>query len=264
MGATKHSGISKTAVIGAAAVASALGVVAKLGMQPESQLFGPTLVSGDDPLELALTYDDGPNDRSTPPLLDVLYRFGVRATFFMVGSFVRQRPEIVREVQAGGHLIGNHTMTHPFLANKPERFIKDELLGCTRVLEDVLGQPVPYFRAPFGARRPAVLRIARELGLEPVQWNVQGNDWEPIGVGGILHKIDKGLERVSRKRRGANVLLHDGFDREMGTDRSDTVRATELLLWKAREQGRRVVTVDAWDRRVSAQTTAATETTRSH
>ena len=208
---------------------------------------------------VALTFDDGPNDRSTPPLLDVLYRFEVRATFFMVGSFVRQRPEIVREVQAGGHLIGNHTMTHPFLANKPERFIKDELLSCSRALEDVIGAQERYFRARFGARRPAVLRIARELGLEPVQWNVQGNDWEPIGVGGILHKVDRGLTRVSRKGRGANVLLHDGFDREMGYDRSDTVRASELILWKAREQGRRVVTVDAWDSRTSAQATAATE-----
>ena len=223
-----------------------MAAFARLGMQPESQLFGATLIAGSDPDEVALTYDDGPNDRSTPELLEVLDRFGARATFFMVGKFVQQRPDLVRQVQAAGHLIGNHTMTHPFLANKPMRVVEEELRGCNALLEDALGAPVRYFRPPYGARRPAVLRCARELGLTPVQWNVQGNDWEPIGVSGILEHIDHGLTRARRQRRGANILLHDGFDKEMGCDRSDTVRATELLLWKAHEEFRRVVTVDAW------------------
>ena len=233
-------------MIGGALAAGALATFARIGMRPESQLFGRSVVAGEDANELALTYDDGPNDRATMALVDVLDRFGAKATFFMVGKFVRQRPEIVRAVRAAGHLIGNHTMTHPFLANKPLPFIEQELRACNEALEDVLGEPVRFFRAPFGARRPAVLRCARELGLTSVQWNVQGNDWEPIGVGGILHHIERGLFRTRRQKRGANILLHDGYDQEMGADRSDTVRATELLLWKAREQGTRVVTVDAW------------------
>ncbi|MGI4831329.1 MAG: polysaccharide deacetylase family protein [Janthinobacterium lividum] len=240
------TGVSGKFVLGGALAAGALATVASFGLRPESQLFGRTLVAGTDPNEIALTYDDGPNDRSTPELLEVLNRFGVHATFFMIGKFVRQRPDVVRAVQAEGHLIGNHTLSHPFLANKSTRFIRDELQGCNAVLEDVLGAPVHYFRPPFGARRPAVLRCARDLGLTPVQWNVQGNDWEPIGTAAILRLLDRGLRNTQRKRRGANVLLHDGFDQQMGTDRSDTVRATEMLLWKAQEEGRRVVTVDAW------------------
>ena len=243
---TMPSIASSRLVLGSALAAGALAAFARLGMQPESQLFGRTLVAGNDPDEMALTYDDGPNERSTRDLLTVLDRFGARATFFMVGKFIRQRPDIVREVQAAGHLIGNHTMTHPFLANKPLRVVEAEIRGCNQLLEDTLGAPVRYFRAPFGARRPAVLRCARDLGLQAVQWNVQGNDWEPIGVRGILRRIDRGLNRVSRQGRGANLLLHDGFDRQMGCDRSDTVRTTELLLLRAREQGRRIVTVDAW------------------
>src|SRR5579875_350646 len=165
------------------------------GLQPESQLFGPTLISGGNPNEWALTYDDGPNPRSTPELLDVLARHNARATFFMVGKFIRDQPELVRRVHAAGHLVGNHTMTHPFLANKPMDFVAREVRDCTALLEDTLGAPVGYFRAPFGARRPGILRFVRDEGLTPVQWNTQGNDWEPIGVEGILAKIAPGLER---------------------------------------------------------------------
>ena len=240
------SGVTGKVILGGAVAAGALATLARFGSRPDSQLFGQTLVAGNDPNEIALTYDDGPNDRATPELLEVLHRFGVRATFFMIGKFVQQRPDLAREVQAAGHLIGNHTLTHPFLANKPFSLIENELRGCNELLENALGVPVRYFRAPYGARRPAVLRCARELGLTPVQWNVQGNDWEPIGVRGVLRIAEKGLRTARRKGRGANVLLHDGFDEEMGADRSVTVQATELLLRNAQEQGRRLVTVDAW------------------
>lgn len=237
---------TKRVLLGGAAVAGALAAVASFGMRPDSQLFGRTLVAGNDPDELALTYDDGPNERSTPDLLDVLDRHNVRATFFLIGRYVRQCPRLVREIHAAGHLVGNHTMSHPFLANKSSRYIRAELGQCNALLEDTLGAPVRYFRAPFGARRPAVLRCARELGLEPVQWNVQGNDWEPIGTAAILRRVERGLRGARGRGRGSNVLLHDGFDQGMGCDRSDSVRATDLLLGKALGAGMRAVTVDVW------------------
>ena len=163
-------------------------------------------------------------------LLEVLARHSVRASFFMIGRFVQQRPEIVRAVHAAGHLVGNHTMTHPWLAWQPERVIRDELRGCNQALEDVLGTPVRYMRPPHGARRPAVLRIARELGLTLVQWNVMGNDWAPVGVDGVLRNVQRGLQTVRARGRGANILLHDGYDERMGADRSATVHATDPPL----------------------------------
>lgn len=240
------NGISGRVLLGGAVAAGTLATLARFGQRPDSQLFGRTLVAGNDPEELALTYDDGPNDRSTPDLLEVLERYNVKATFFVIGKFVRQRPQLVRELHGAGHVVGNHTMSHPFLANKPLRFIQDELSGCNALLEDTLGAPVRYFRAPFGARRPAVLRCARELGLEPVQWNVQGNDWEPIGAAGILSRLEHGLRSARHSGRGSNILLHDGFDQSMSYDRSDSVHATELLLGKVLGAGMRAVTVDAW------------------
>jgi peptidoglycan/xylan/chitin deacetylase (PgdA/CDA1 family) len=233
-------------VLGAAVAATAAYVVANAALRPESQLFGRTLVAGNNPNEVALTYDDGPNDAATGELLEVLARHNARATFFMIGRFVRQRPGIVRDVQAAGHLIGNHTETHPWLAWQSARVIREELRACNEALEDALGAPVHYFRPPHGARRPAVMRLARELGLTTVQWNVMGFDWEPIGVDGIVSRVEKGLASVHSRGVGANILLHDGFDRALGADRSSTVKATARLLESFAREGRRVVTVDAW------------------
>lgn len=240
------NGISGRVLLGGALAAGAVATVASFGMRPDSQMFGRTLVAGKDPDELALTYDDGPNDRSTPELLEVLDRYNAKATFFVIGKFVRLQPGLVRELHDAGHVVANHTMSHPFLANKSGRLIREELAGCNALLEDLLGAPVRYFRAPFGARRPAVLRCARELGLEPVQWNVQGNDWEPLGAAAIARRLERGVQTARASGRGSNVLLHDGFDKFMSCDRTDSVRATELLLKKALGWGMRAVTVDAW------------------
>ena len=234
-----------TAALGLGALAAGYKLITS-GLQPESQLFGPTLISGNNPDQWALTYDDGPNPRSTPELLDVLARHGARATFFMIGKFIREQPELVRRVHAAGHLLGNHTMTHPFLATKPIAVAICEIRDCSALLEDTLGAPVRYFRAPYGARRPGILRFVREQGLTPVQWNVQGHDWEPIGVPGILAHLDRDLARARQRGRGANILLHDGFDERGGYDRTDTVRATEVLLQRAKRQGIACVGVDAW------------------
>lgn len=231
---------------GAGAVVAAAGTWTYAALHPQSTLFGRTMIAGKDPNEVALTYDDGPNDAATMQLLEILARYNARATFFMIGQFVRQRPEIVRSVRDAGHLVGNHTMTHPWLMLKRASVVHEELRACNEALEDVLGEPVRYFRPPHGARRPAVMRIARELGLTLVQWNVKGNDWEPIGAEGILRNLERDMQQAARQGRSANILLHDGYDRAMGADRAATVNVTEMLLDQLKSQGKRLVTVDAW------------------
>jgi peptidoglycan/xylan/chitin deacetylase (PgdA/CDA1 family) len=216
-------------------------------LSAQSQLFGKVLIAGGDPNEIALTYDDGPNDIVTERLLDVLAHHNVRATFFLIGGYVRQRPQIARAIAASGHLIGNHTMTHPWLAWQSASRIHEEITGCNALLEDTLGIPIRYFRAPHGARRPAVLRIARSLGLTPVQWNILPKDWQPVDGEVIAARTVRGITRNRRQNRASNIVLHDGGQKALGQPRLPTVEATKLLLHKYIHQtGAKFVTVDSW------------------
>jgi peptidoglycan/xylan/chitin deacetylase (PgdA/CDA1 family) len=229
---------------GMAAVAAG-GTVSWAALSPESQMFGQTLIAPKRPEEFCLTFDDGPNPEVTPRLLEVLERAGVRATFFVIGRFVRECPELVREIRAAGHVVGNHTETHPWLAWQTERRIREELSGASAAIEDVLGENVRYFRCPHGARRPAVLRVVREMGMVPVQWNAICQDWKPLGAEEILRRAVRGVERNRRRGVGTNVVLHDGGPEGLGAPRMDTVRAVEMLL--ERYSGAKFVGVDAWE-----------------
>lgn len=230
----------------ALATVAAAGTLTYAALSTGSQLFGRTLIAGTNPNEVALTFDDGPNDATTEALLDLLARHNTRATFFLIGRFVRRRAALARRVHAAGHLVGNHTETHPWLVLQSGSRILAELRACNQAIEDAIGAPVRYFRPPHGARRPSVLRAARELGLTTVQWNIIAQDWKPIGPSAILAIVDRGLTRCRRQGVGANIVLHDGGHQAIGADRGDTLRVAAELLTRFEREGRRAVTIDAW------------------
>jgi peptidoglycan/xylan/chitin deacetylase (PgdA/CDA1 family) len=210
---------------------------------PTSQIFGRTVLAGSDIQEVALTFDDGPNDPYTQQLLELLARYQVRATFFLIGGCVRLRPEIARAIRQGGHLMGNHTMSHPSLLwQRPSR-VREELAACNTAIEDAIGEAVEWFRPPFGARRPDVLRTAAELGLTPVMWNVTAHDWDATDPKALTARVQSGIRRNQRRHRSSNILLHDGG---WGADRSVTLATTASLLQSWAGSPLRLVTVDAW------------------
>ena len=238
--------LTDSVLLGGIGAASTAALLTDAALRPGSQVFGRTLVYTRDPNQVALTFDDGPNDYATSALLDLFAQRDVRATFFMIGGYARQRPEMVRRVHAAGHLVGNHTMSHPWLSWQSPARVDEEIRTCNAVLEDILGAPVRYFRPPHGARRPAVFRTARELGLAVVQWNVMGHDWTQVGPDGILERLRRGMRRAAQAGRSSNVLLHDGSQHSIAQDRMDTVAAVRTLLETLPAEGKRFVTVDAW------------------
>jgi len=225
------------ALTGAAAAAAAVAAGYQ-SMAPTGQWYGRTFIGlAHGTKQLALTYDDGPNDPHTLDLLDVLAKHDVHATFFLIGRYVQQRPDIVRRVLAAGHVVGNHTFTHPLLIFKSLPEIRRELSDCRAAIRDAAGEHSNLFRPPFGGRRPAVLRLARELGLEPIMWNVMGFDWNAPPAAEIEKTVFK------RIRGGDVILLHDGGHKQMGADRSQTVAATDRLIARYKAAGLTFTTI---------------------
>jgi peptidoglycan/xylan/chitin deacetylase (PgdA/CDA1 family) len=206
-------------------------------MAPRSQLFGRTFIGRKGSRQLALTFDDGPNDPWTSRLLEVLARHQVRATFFLIGRYVAQRPEIAQQVAAAGHVIGNHTWDHPNLIFSLPGEVESQIKRCAQVLQETIGRHSNLFRPPFGGRTPQALRVVRRCGLVPVLWSVSGRDWEAKSAAFIESKV---MRRVDG---GDVILLHDGGHRQLGTDRGFTVSAVDHLIARCRDEGLTFATV---------------------
>src|ERR1700744_1190221 len=133
-------------VLGAAGLAT--GEFFYASLWPTSQIFGRTLIAPRQPNELALTFDDGPNPAWTPQLLDILAAHNVRATFFIVGQFAQAEPALARRIVEEGHLIGNHSWSHPNLAQISASRIREELRRTHETLQQIISKPVCFFRPP--------------------------------------------------------------------------------------------------------------------
>ena len=225
--------------LGALSVAAAAGVAALGGMHPAAQLFGPILRRVPASLgakTLALTFDDGPNPPMTPRLLDLLDQHRVRATFFLIGRYVRACPELAREIAARGHSLGNHTDTHPNLIWLSRARIAEELERCRESVAAATGSDaVRWMRPPYGFRGPQLDAVVRRQGYRGVvMWTVIAYDWKPQPASRLI-------ERLRRVDRGDIVVLHDGW---LGADRRHVLGALEYWLPRWRDVGLEFVTMD--------------------
>ncbi|MCX4755530.1 polysaccharide deacetylase family protein [Kitasatospora purpeofusca] len=168
---------------------------------------------------VAITVDDGPDPRYTPAVLALLDQYGIRASFFLIGENANAHPDLVREVAARGHHIANHSWSHPDLSGLSAAKVRDELGRTSELLGRLTGRAPTWFRAPGGGWSPTVLKVGAELGMRPMAWSVDPQDWATPGTDVITKRLEKEL------RPGAIVLTHDG-----GGDRSQTVAALKTFL----------------------------------
>lgn len=205
---------------------------------PGAQTFGAVVarVRADQPV-VALTFDDGPSEY-TAQVLDILARYDVKATFFLVGLNAERHPDLARRIVSEGHVIGNHTYSHPvWAAIEDSQHVGRELDNGQQAIARVTGVAPTLFRPPHGWRSPWMVRLAHARGYTVVTWSVSPDDWRRPAADVIATRV------LQQARSGAIVLLHDGLDTQISPPVQNTVKALPAIIEGLRGRGYRFVTV---------------------
>lgn len=182
-----------------------------------------------------LTFDDGPDPRWTPKVLEVLALHGATATFFMVGQRALAHPAVARAVVAAGHGLGNHSFSHRHPWRMREAEARREVRDGMTALEDVCGQRVPLFRPPFGRVRHCMTTEAALCGQAQVLWDRSAIDWGPFGRSAWIAR------RLARVQPGEIVLMHDGAGKHNHPE--ELLRVLPGLLRQLGENGVRALRI---------------------
>ena len=183
-------------------------------------------------MQIALTFDDGPHPTLTPQILEILDRYGVQATFFMVGVNVQNYPDAARAVIRSGHEVGNHTFTHGPIGHLPLCDVTREINRCEAVLEELCEYRPHLFRPPQGAVSNEVERCSLDNDYKLILWSLDTRDWENKNTDEIVERV------LSAVTPGDIILMHDYIGRH-----SKTPEALEILLPRLIERGFEPVTV---------------------
>ncbi|MFF2652526.1 polysaccharide deacetylase family protein [Streptomyces sp. NPDC058045] len=175
---------------------------------------------------VALTFDDGPEPTWTPRVLALLRKYQVQATFFLIGENVKAFPHLLHDIADGGHVIANHSYTHPQLTKLSRSAVRSQLGRTSDLIGKITGASPRWCRAPYGDWNAPSLKICAELGMEPLNWSIDTMDWAEPGVRKIEKAVADGIEP------GAVILQHDG-----GGNRSQTVQAVSAYLPRLLDQG---------------------------
>lgn len=178
---------------------------------------------------MVLTFDDGPDPRYTPDILDTLATYDVRAMFFVCGEMASYHKDLLARMSDEGHVVGNHTWSHPLLTTLSRSRIRSEMERTCDVIEDGYGERPQWFRAPYGAWNRAAFQLGAELGMEPLAWTVDTLDWTSPGTRTIVDRVENGAAP------GVVVLSHDA-----GGERSQSVRALRDYLPELLDSGYQV------------------------
>ncbi|MGW0993327.1 polysaccharide deacetylase family protein [Streptomyces sp. NPDC002523] len=169
--------------------------------------------------QMMLTFDDGPHPDYTPHILDTLAKYDVRAMFFVCGEMAVDNKELLARMADEGHVVGNHTWTHPLLTALGRAEIRSEMERTSDIIEDAWGDRPQWFRAPYGAWNRAAFQLGAQMGMEPMAWTTDTTDWKVPGTRTIIDRVE------DNAAPGVVILSHDA-----GGDRSQSVRAIREYL----------------------------------
>ncbi|WP_245976259.1 polysaccharide deacetylase family protein [Paenibacillus prosopidis] len=184
---------------------------------------------------IALTFDDGPDRRFTPQVLDVLKKHNVKATFFLMGSRVEGHPDITRRIHQEGHSIGNHTYWHPKLWQESIDRMRWEVTQTDAAIQKVVGYSPKLFRAPYGGVNDQLLTEFGKMNFSVIGWSVDSMDWTQIDSATVQKNV------LSNLHPGAVVLMHSGG--HWTQDLSGMVQAVDALIPRLKREGAEFVTI---------------------
>ncbi|MCM3766800.1 polysaccharide deacetylase family protein [Neobacillus niacini] len=180
--------------------------------------------------KVALTFDDGPDPRFTPQILDILKEQNVKATFFLMGARAKAYPEIVKRIQDEGHIIGNHTYWHPNLVKQGDiATLEREVTQTENQLASQIGYRTKLFRAPYGFLNNELVEKLKSMNYTVVAWSVDSLDWYESPPEQIAYNV------ISNIHPGAIILMHDGA--QWNEDRTNTIKSLRQIIPELKKQG---------------------------
>ncbi len=179
--------------------------------------------------QVAISFDAAWGADKTEKILDILDEFDVGATFFLVGIWIDEYPDLVKEIDARGYEIGTHSNSHPDMSKIDKDTMKKELQTSISKLENITGKKVKLFRPPFGAYNNALIDVADNLGLKTIQWSIDTLDWKGISAKEICSRVE------SKLHSGAIILMHNNSD--------NILDGLRLVLTTIQNKGYRVTSI---------------------
>jgi peptidoglycan/xylan/chitin deacetylase (PgdA/CDA1 family) len=228
--------------LGAASVLA--GVAAYGTFVPTSGFWGRVAWHGPSTSSaVSLTFDDGPTAGITEPILDSLDALGVKATFFVIGRNIERWPELVRQMDARGHIVANHSFDHAhFALFRGPRYWKQQVGRTDDLIAQIIGRKPAFFRPPMGITTPFICSAAQRSGHATIAWSRRAVD-------GLVTDTPRILQRFTETGPGDILMLHDGIDPHTTVpkhrDRSATIAAIVPLVQGMREKGLNIIPLDA-------------------
>lgn len=179
-----------------------------------------------------LTFDDGPDPATTPQLLELLAANDVKAMFFLIGEKVEKYPELVLQIKEAGHVVANHSYSHPFLLGLPTNVLVREIDRTNQAITDITGEQPVFFRAPYGLMDGRAGSCLQERNMRAVYWGSAPEDWSAPGIHRVVRRV------LWKLGPGTVVVLHEGYG--LG---EQTVAAAKQIICTANERGLRMAQV---------------------